>query len=96
MRQHCWLCLGLVRFSRVGLQIILLDGEVEVVKYVNPKSCNIEISKEQFRQSLLIFCKSKKRSIVFPEGVENIKLSSENGSRERIVMGGDILVLGKI
>lgn len=33
------------RCSRYGLQTILLDGEKEVVKYINPKPSRIEISK---------------------------------------------------
>lgn len=91
-----WLRLGLARFSRVGLQIILPDREVELVKYINPKYFNTELSKGQFQQTLLICCKSEKWSIVFPEYVVNVKLSSENGSRKRTIMGGDTLIPGKI
>lgn len=91
-----WLHLGLARFSSVGLQTILPHGELEAVKYVNPKYFNIKKAKGQFQQSLLICCKSEKWSITFPEYVENVKLSTENGSRKRTIMGGDTLVLGKI
>lgn len=51
---------ALLAMSGAGLQIILLDGEVEVVKYINPGSFSIEISKGQFQQSLLICSKSEK------------------------------------
>lgn len=58
---------GLARFSRAELHIIILRGEVEIVKHINPKSFNIEIYKGQFQQSLIICCKSEKWFIVFPE-----------------------------
>lgn len=63
---------GLARFSRAELHIIVLDGEVEIVKHVNPKSFNTEISKGHFQQILIICCKSEKWFIVFPECVENV------------------------